>query len=91
VPGLGASVATVLSQLEREPGEFIVDPWVTERVTLVAEQHDRVGSWSASTWLSSLPRIARFAYRSPGVPQRHARRTCRPILGSHRPDTGRLR
>jgi GNAT superfamily N-acetyltransferase len=44
VPGLGASVATVLSQLEREPGEFIVDPWVTDRVTLVAEQHDRVAA-----------------------------------------------
>ncbi len=44
VPGLGASVATVLSQLEREPGEFIVDPWVAERKTLVAEQHDRVAA-----------------------------------------------
>ena len=38
VPGMGVSVATVLGQLEREPGEFIVDPWVSERVTLVAEQ-----------------------------------------------------
>jgi len=38
VPGMGVSVATVLSQLEREPGEFIVDPWVDERRTLVAEQ-----------------------------------------------------
>ncbi len=44
MPGLGASVATVLGQLEREPGEFIVDPWVSERVTLVAEQHDRVAA-----------------------------------------------
>src|ERR1700734_3334769 len=42
VPGLGVSVATVLSQLEREPGEFIVDPWVSERVTLVAEQRDQI-------------------------------------------------
>lgn len=37
VPGLSVSVNTVLSQLEREPGEPIVDPWVVERVTLVAE------------------------------------------------------
>jgi predicted N-acetyltransferase YhbS len=39
VPGASVSVHTVMSQLEREPGEFIVDPWVGERVTLVAEQH----------------------------------------------------
>ncbi len=31
VPGLNLSVAAMLSHLEREPGEFIVDPWVTER------------------------------------------------------------
>ena len=42
VPGLGVSVATVLSQLERQPGEFIVDPWVCDRVTLVAEQDQRL-------------------------------------------------
>jgi GNAT superfamily N-acetyltransferase len=42
VPGLSVSVNTVMSQLERDPGEFIVDPWVAERVTLVAEQRGRV-------------------------------------------------
>ncbi len=42
VPGMGVSVNTVLSELERQPGEFIVDPWVSERSTLVAEQRDRV-------------------------------------------------
>ena len=42
VPGVTVSVNTVLSQLERDPGEFIVDPWVAERVTLVAEQRRRV-------------------------------------------------
>src|SRR5918912_3577019 len=42
VPGVSVSVNTVMSQLEREPGEFIVDPWVTERATLVAEQRGRV-------------------------------------------------
>jgi hypothetical protein len=42
VPGIGVSVAALLSSLEREPGEYIVDPWVRERVTLVAEQNDRV-------------------------------------------------
>jgi GNAT superfamily N-acetyltransferase len=42
VPGIGVSVAAVLSDLERQPDEFITDPWVNERVTLVAEQGNRV-------------------------------------------------
>src|SRR6266852_1268280 len=42
IPGMSASVNTVLSQLEREPGEPIVDPWVIQRTTLVAEQRRRV-------------------------------------------------
>jgi GNAT superfamily N-acetyltransferase len=42
VPGVSASVNTVVSQLERDPGEFIVDPWVAERMILVAEQRRRV-------------------------------------------------
>jgi GNAT superfamily N-acetyltransferase len=44
VPGVSLSVNAVLSQLEREPGEFIVDPWVIERATLVAEQRGRVAA-----------------------------------------------
>ena len=39
-----ASVSTVLSALERQPGEFIEDPWVRERVTLVAGQQDRIAA-----------------------------------------------
>lgn len=42
VPGVSVSVNTVLSQLEGEPGQFIVGPWVSERTTLVAEQRQRV-------------------------------------------------
>jgi len=42
VPGISVSVQTVLSQLEREPGEFVVDPWVVERATLIAEQRGRI-------------------------------------------------
>jgi ribosomal protein S18 acetylase RimI-like enzyme len=44
VPGVGVSVAAMLSHLERDPGEFIVDPWVAERTTLVAEENDRVAA-----------------------------------------------
>ena len=42
VPGVSLSVNAVMSQLEREPGEFIVDPWVAERATLVAVERERV-------------------------------------------------
>jgi len=42
IPGMSASVSAVLGSLERQPGEFIEDPWVSERVTLVAEQRHRV-------------------------------------------------
>jgi GNAT superfamily N-acetyltransferase len=44
VPGVSASVSSVLASLEGRPGEFVVDPWVSERVTLVAEQADRVAA-----------------------------------------------
>jgi hypothetical protein len=44
VPGMRVSVSTVLSSLERQPGEFIEDSWVSERVTLVADQHHRIAA-----------------------------------------------
>ncbi len=44
LPGVAIPVNTLLSQLEREPGEQIVDPWVIERRTAVAvERHAIVG------------------------------------------------
>ena len=36
VPGMSVSVNAVMSQLEREPGEYVVDPWVIQRATLCA-------------------------------------------------------
>lgn len=42
LPGVALSVNSVLSQLEREPAEFIVDPWVQDRTTLVVSQRDRI-------------------------------------------------
>jgi hypothetical protein len=42
VPGVSVSVNTVLSDRARQPGEFLTDPWVSERVTLVAEQRGSV-------------------------------------------------
>ena len=42
VPGASVSVNAVLSRLEREPGEYVVDPWVVERTTFAAEQERRI-------------------------------------------------
>jgi ribosomal protein S18 acetylase RimI-like enzyme len=42
LPGVAVSVNAVLSQLEREPEETIVDPWAVERATLVAVVRDAV-------------------------------------------------
>ncbi|MEA2384312.1 MAG: hypothetical protein QOH72_4283 [Solirubrobacteraceae bacterium] len=42
LPGVGVSVNAVLSQLEREPGEYVVDPWAIDRATYVAITRDAV-------------------------------------------------
>jgi GNAT superfamily N-acetyltransferase len=42
LPGVAVSVNAVLSQLEREPDEAIVDPWAVARATFVAVVRDRV-------------------------------------------------
>lgn len=42
IPGVVLSVNTVLSHLEREPGESIIDPWIAERHCLVAEFEHRI-------------------------------------------------
>jgi hypothetical protein len=42
VPGVSVSVNAMMSQLEREPEEKLVDPWVVERQTLVAVERDAV-------------------------------------------------
>ncbi len=42
IPGVVLSVNAVLSQLEREPYENVVDPWVAERQCLVATRDDEI-------------------------------------------------
>lgn len=42
VPGAGVSVNTVVSALERSPEEYVTDPWVAERATLVVEDRRRI-------------------------------------------------
>jgi ribosomal protein S18 acetylase RimI-like enzyme len=42
LPGVSLSPDAVLSHLQREPDEDVVDPWVATRTTLVAVQRDRL-------------------------------------------------
>jgi len=65
VPGSAASVAAVLSHLERQPGDYIVDPWVSERLTLVAEQRARVAAAAHLLRYSPDERVSP-AYRNAG-------------------------
>jgi GNAT superfamily N-acetyltransferase len=42
LPGVTLSANAVLSQLERDPNEYVVDPWAVDRATLVAVARDRI-------------------------------------------------
>ncbi len=44
VPGWSVSTAAVLAQLERDPSQYVVDPWVVERLTVVAVCRDRIAA-----------------------------------------------
>jgi hypothetical protein len=44
IPGITLSVNAVLGQLDREPQETIVDPWVAERCCLVVERQDGIAA-----------------------------------------------
>ena len=42
VPGWSLPVSALLSQFEREPAQYVIDPWVIDRTTMVAVERDRV-------------------------------------------------
>lgn len=42
IPGWGVSLAYLAGRLERNPGQYVVDPWVVERKTLCALDRERV-------------------------------------------------
>ncbi len=42
VPGWAVPTAVLLAQIERDPGQYVTDPWVDERATLVAEVSGRL-------------------------------------------------
>ncbi|HWT94228.1 MAG TPA: hypothetical protein VN238_14580, partial [Solirubrobacteraceae bacterium] len=58
LPGVSVSVDAVLAQLEREPGEFVVDPWVAERATLVAVERDRLVAAALVLRYAASPEVA---------------------------------
>lgn len=42
LPGISIPANAVLSQLERDPGEYVIDPWAVDRATLVVVARDRI-------------------------------------------------
>ncbi|MGW5363591.1 GNAT family N-acetyltransferase [Actinopolymorpha pittospori] len=66
LPGVSLSVSTVLNHLDRDPGEFIEDPWVAERTTLVAEQQERLVAAAHLQRYAAEPRVGED-YRGAGV------------------------
>lgn len=42
VPGWAVSTAILLAQIERDPAQYVTDPWVDDRATLVAEVAGRL-------------------------------------------------
>jgi hypothetical protein len=72
VPGMSVSVNSVLGSLGRQPGEFIEDPWVSDRITLVAEQRDRAaGPWPGGAPLSRDQRLPLVRRARPGGGRLH--------------------
>jgi GNAT superfamily N-acetyltransferase len=77
IPGVTVSVNALLNQLEREPDEAIVDPWVIERRTLVAVEHDAIVGGAhllrygdderVSDWYRSLAEIRWLVCRAAGA------------------------
>lgn len=61
-PGMSASASTVLSAMKRQPGEFIEDPWVSDRMTLVAVPGDRIAAAAHLLRLANLRSLCALAW-----------------------------
>jgi len=68
IPGARVSVNTVLASLERQPEEYLVDPWVVERVTVVVEQLERVVAAAHLQRFADRPAVS-DDYRGAGLVQ----------------------
>lgn len=58
LPGGSIPVSTLLSQMERDQGEYVIDPWVTERHTIVGLQRDRVAAAAHLKRYGTDPRVS---------------------------------
>jgi GNAT superfamily N-acetyltransferase len=58
VPGWALPVSALLAQFEREPAQYVVDPWVIDRTTLVAVERDRVVAGAHLKRYGADPRIS---------------------------------
>jgi hypothetical protein len=58
LPGAAVSPATVAACMERDPGDFVLDPWVAERETLVALVRDRVVAAGQLRLFADEPRVS---------------------------------
>ena len=68
IPGARVSVNAVLTSLERQPEEYVVDPWVVERTTIVVEQDDRLVAAAHLHRFADRPRVG-HEYRGTGLLQ----------------------
>lgn len=68
IPGARVSVNAVLSSLERQPDEYIVDPWVVECTTIVVEQDERIVAAAHLQRFAEHPRVS-DDYRGAGLIQ----------------------
>jgi hypothetical protein len=58
VPGAAVLPATIARRLERDPGEFVLDPWVETRHTLVAIARERVVAAGQLWRFAGKPRVS---------------------------------
>ncbi|MDX6705709.1 MAG: hypothetical protein QOI48_1555 [Solirubrobacteraceae bacterium] len=66
LPGVSVSVNAVMSSLERESDEYVVDPWAIERSTLVAVVADRIVATAHLVRYGSDERVSGY-YRNAGA------------------------
>ena len=58
MPGWSVPVSALLAQLERQPSEYIIDPWVTDRATFVAIERDRLVAAAHVLRYANEPRVS---------------------------------
>jgi hypothetical protein len=62
LPGAAVSADSVAARLDRDPGDFVLDPWIETRETLVATVRDRVVAAGQLCRFADEPRVG-DAYR----------------------------